>query len=94
MNDNNFLKIAEYLSNQRLNADMVMVFDNGLDWRKFIYKSGMVIDQLDCLNSCLNIEKNICKFFVFDQLTLQCYLGIFSKTYQVTFCISILKILF
>ena len=52
---------------------------NGLttpDWLSHIYNissSSPPVNELDCLNQCLNIQKSNCDFYVFVDST--CYLG-------------------
>jgi hypothetical protein len=49
---------------------------NSSDWLHRIYdisSASPPINELDCLNQCLNIQRTICNFFVFNDLT--CFLG-------------------
>jgi hypothetical protein len=80
-----FLLLTDYLG-QQMNTQILMLNGvNNSDWLSHIYNissSSPPVNELDCLNQCLNIQRTICDFFVyFDAI---CFLGNYENFKMLT----------
>ena len=59
---------------------------NNSEWLSHIYNissSSPPVNELDCLNQCLNIQRTNCDFFVYVDAT--CYLGNYDTFKNITY---------